>query len=143
MLNISYCYYTVLYTQNYRWQNRKEYKGKTNPVQSALARLLQVYLRCKDCVSIKLVGLFPPWRTLRPPPFLMLGRAWCKCVVCGCWRSGTTARGCMSGVKGGGGRLAPPWRTLRKIVPNSSSLYSLFYSVIYNSVTIQIYIIIK
>ena len=28
--------------QNYRWQNRKEYKGKTNWAQSALARLLAV-----------------------------------------------------------------------------------------------------
>ena len=27
-------------TQNYRWQHRKEYKGKTNWAQSALARLL-------------------------------------------------------------------------------------------------------
>ena len=37
-----------IHTQNYRWQNRKEYKGKTNLAQSSLAGLPQVYLRCKD-----------------------------------------------------------------------------------------------
>ena len=31
--------------QNYRWQNRKEYKGKTNAAQSALARLLWLLYR--------------------------------------------------------------------------------------------------
>ena len=38
----------ILYTvqsQNYRWQNRKEYKGKTNWAQSALARLLWLLYR--------------------------------------------------------------------------------------------------
>ena len=39
-------------------------------------------------------------------------------VVCGCCRAGTTARA----------------NALKQIVPNSSSLYTLFYFVIYNSV---------
>ena len=39
-----------LYTQNYRWQNRKECKRED---ELDTARLPQVYLRCKDCVSIK------------------------------------------------------------------------------------------
>ena len=63
-----------------------------------------------------------PWRTLRPPPFpiSMPGRAWGTYVGCGCCRAGTTARA----------------NALMQIVPNSSSLYTLFYSVIYNSVTV-------
>ena len=47
-------------------------------------------------------------------------------VICGCRRAGTTARLCRSRVKGEGGRAGQ--------MPNLSSLYTLFYSVIYNSV---------
>ena len=47
-------------------------------------------------------------------------RGW---VVCGCRRAGTTARA----------------NALTQIVPNLSSLYTLFYSVIYNSVIQSIY----
>ena len=52
-----------------------------------------------------------------------------------CWyrRAGTTARLCRSGVKGEGGRAGTAL-ALTQIVPNSSSLHTLFYSVIYNSV---------
>ena len=55
---------------------------------------------------------------LRPPPFPTLGQAWGTYVVCGCCRAGTIARA----------------NALTQIVPNLSSLYTLFYSVIYNSV---------
>ena len=57
-----------------------------------------------------------PWLTLQLPP--TTGQAWGTYVVCGCCRAGTTARE----------------NGLTQIVPNSSSLYTLFYSVIYNSV---------
>ena len=59
-----------------------------------------------------------PWHTLRPHPFPTPGRAWGAYVVCGCCRAGTTARA----------------KALTQIAPNSSSLYTLFYYVIYNSV---------
>ena len=51
-------------------------------------------------------------------PIPMPGWAWGTYVVCGCCQAGTTARA----------------NALTQIVPNSSSLYTLFYSVIYNSV---------
>ena len=62
-----------------------------------------------------------PWRTLRPPPvpFPTPGQAWDTYVFCGCCLAGTTARA----------------NAITQIVPNLSSLYTLFYSVIYNSVT--------
>ena len=55
-----------------------------------------------------------------PPttPIPHAGRAWGTYVVCGCCRAGTTARA----------------NELTQIVPNSSSLHTLFYTVIYNSV---------
>ena len=58
-------------------------------------------------------------------------------VVCRCSWAGTTARQCRSGVNRGGG-----YRAGTALVTNSSSLclYTLFYSVIYNSV-VQIYYI--
>ena len=56
--------------------------------------------------------------TLRPPPFPTPGWAWGTYVVCGCCRTSTTARA----------------NALTQIVLNSSSLYTLFYSFIYNSV---------
>ena len=59
-----------------------------------------------------------PWRTLRPSPFPTPGRAWGTYVVCGCCRAVTTARA----------------NALTQILPNLSSLHTLFYSVIYNSV---------
>ena len=46
------------------------------------------------------------------------GQAWGTYVVCGCCWAGTTARA----------------NSLKQTVPNSSSLYTIFYSVIYNSV---------
>ena len=81
-------------------------------------------------------GSVLPWRTLQPPPFPTPGRPWGKCVICGCRRAGTTARGCRSGVKGGGPDRYRPGApsALMQIVPNLSSFYTLFYSVIYNSV---------
>ena len=57
-------------------------------------------------------------------------------VVCGCLRAGTTARLCRSGVKREGGWAGT---ALSQIVLNSSSLYTLFYSAIYNSVSPPIY----
>ena len=70
-----------------------------------------------------------PCCTLQPPTFPMPGRAWGKCVVCGCRRASTTARGCRSVVMGGGQALVP-WRTLLANANTDcaqfSSLYILF-----------------
>ena len=77
----------------------------------------------KNCVGVESRGRGArpvlPWHTLRPLPFPTPGQAWGTYVVCECCRAGTTARA----------------NTLKPIVPNSSSLYTLFYSVIYNSVS--------
>ena len=116
--------------QNYRCQNRKEYKGKTNSYSAQSAGPVQQ----PDCVGVETRGRGAepvlPWSTLQLPPFPTPRRAWGKSAVCGCHRAGTTARGCRSEVKGGPG--APS--ALTQIVPNLSSLYTLFSSVIYNSV---------
>ena len=76
----------------------------------------------KNCVGVESrgrgAGPVLPWRTLRPPPFPTPSQAWGTYVVCGCCHAGTTARE----------------NALMQIVPNLSSLYTLFYSVIYNSV---------
>ena len=81
----------------------------------------------KNCVGVESrgrgAGPVLPWHTLRPPPFPTPSQAWGTYVVCGCCQAGTTARA----------------NTLTQIVPNSSSLYTLFYSVIYNSVHIMIF----
>ena len=68
--------------------------------------------------GVKGGGLVPPWRTFRPPPFPTPGQAWGTYVVCGCCWASTTARA----------------NALMQIVPNLSSLDTLFYSVIYYSV---------
>ena len=73
---------------------------------------------CSSRVKGRGAGPFLPWRTLRPPPFPMPSQAWGTYVVCGCCRAGTTARA----------------NALTQIVPILSSLYTLFYSGIYNSV---------
>ena len=75
-------------------------------------------LLCITTTVVMLAGLVLPWCTLRPPPFPMPGRVWGTHVVCGCCRAGTTATA----------------NALMQIVPNSSALYTLLYSVIYNSV---------
>ena len=76
----------------------------------------------KNCVGVESrgrgAGPVLPWRTLQPPTIPTPGQAWGTYVACGCCRAGTTARA----------------NALTKIVPNWSSLYTLFYSVIYNSV---------
>ena len=78
----------------------------------------------KNCVGVLVrvkgegAGPVLPWRTLRPSPFPTPGPTWGTYVVCGCCRAGRTARA----------------NALMQIVPNSSSLYTLFYSVIHNSV---------
>ena len=95
----------VVSPQNYRWQNRK--------VRFLCHRFLKVAL--------------PQWRMS-----LQTGDGHIEGVVCGCRRAGTTARLCRSGVRGRGG-LVLLWLT--QIVPNLSSLYTLFYYVIYNSVS--------
>ena len=56
-----------------RWQNRKEYKGKTSWAQSALARLLWL--------------LYRPCSTHRPHIYPTPGRAWGMWVVGGCART--------------------------------------------------------
>ena len=81
----------------------------------------------KNCVGVESrgwgAGPVLPWCTLQPPPFPTLGQAWGTYVVCGYCRASTTARA----------------NALTQIVPNSSSLYILFYSFIYNSVNIVLF----
>ena len=76
----------------------------------------------KNCVGVESrgrgAGPVLPWHTLRPPPFPTPGQVWVTYVVFGCCRASTTARANM----------------LTQIVPNSSSLYTLFNSFIHNSV---------
>ena len=62
-----------IHTQNYRRQNRKEYKGKTNLAQSELARLLWL--------------LYRPSSTHRPHVYPTRGRAWGMGLVRGCARA--------------------------------------------------------
>ena len=85
----------------------------------------------KNCVGVESrergAGPVLPWRTLPPPPFPTPGQAWGTYEVCGCCRAGTTARA----------------NALTQIVPNLSSLYTLFYSVIYNSVTPPLCLAVK
>ena len=59
--------------QNYWWQNRKEYKGKTNLAQSVLACLLWLLYRLGS--------------THRPHMYPMPGRVWGMGVVRGCARA--------------------------------------------------------
>ena len=59
--------------EHFRWQNREEYKGKTNWAQSALARLLWL--------------LYQPGSTHRPHMYPTPGRAWGMGVVRGCARA--------------------------------------------------------
>ena len=59
--------------QNYKWQNRKKNKGKSNWT----LRLPQVDLRCKDCVSIAFL----------PTVVMLAGRVWGIEVVGGCARA--------------------------------------------------------
>ena len=75
-------------------------------------RLPQVYLKCKDCVSLK---HFPGAPSDHPHSPCPARRGVHTYVVCGCCRA-----------------VQQPEQT--QIVPNSFSLYTLFYSVIYNSV---------
>ena len=65
-----FCSYTP---QNYRRQNRKEYKGKRNLAQSALVCLLWL--------------LYRPRSTHRPHMYPMPGQAWGMGVVGGCARA--------------------------------------------------------
>ena len=65
---------TIICTpQNYRWQNKKEYKGKTNWAQSALARAVPArpppWLH-----SYTIWLLYQPGGTHRPPPFVFISR---------------------------------------------------------------------
>ena len=131
--------WTQVFPQNYRWQNRK--------VRCLCRSFLKVGLprRNEECLSRQEMGGWsvgaagpvqqpdcagvesrgrgagPILCTLRPPPFPTPGQAWGTYVVCGCCLAGTTAR----------------TNALTQIVPNSSSLYTLFYSVNYNSVGIS------
>ena len=92
-----------------RWTQRGVWSvGAAGPVQQP------------DCLGVESRGggLVPPWRTFRPPPFPTPGQAWGTYVVCGCCWASTTARA----------------NALMQIVPNLSSLDTLFYSVIYYSV---------
>ena len=73
---------------------------------------------CRSGVKGEGAGPVLSWPTLQPPPFPTPGQAWFTYVVCGCCWAGTTAR----------------TNTLTQIMPNSSSCYARFYSVIYNSV---------
>ena len=124
---------------NHRWQNRK--------VQCVRHRFLKVGLPCRneeclsrprqemdtkggwsvgvagpvqqpDCVGVKSRGRGLGWYCPGAPSFPKPGQAWGTYVVCGCCRASTTAR----------------TNRLTQIVPNLSSLYTLFYSAIYNSV---------
>ena len=65
-------------------------------------------------------GRYCPGVPSDPPPFPTPSQAWGTYVVCGCCWADTTARA----------------NALTQIVPNVSSLYTLFYSVIYNSVLV-------
>ena len=89
----------------------KSVKRKTNLAQSALARLRQVNLRCKDWVSIKLGRRNCLGAPSDHPPSSLLGMGY----ICGPWV------------------LPGRYNALTEIVPNSSSPYTLFDTVIYNS----------
>ena len=101
--------------QNYRWQNRKEYDGKMNSAQYALARLFWL--------------LYWAGSTHRPHMYPTPGRAWVMGVVGGCARAVPALP-------------PPPWLNSAKkffiaailLWENDDVGIVLFYSVIYNSV---------
>ena len=77
---------------------------------------------CRSAVKGGGAGRYCPSAPSNHPhsPCLAPGQAWGTNVFCGCCQAGTTARA----------------NAQTQIVPNSSSLYTLFYSAIYNSVTV-------
>ena len=124
LFSLKYKNSDMLTPQNYRWQKRK--------VRCLSRCFLKVGLlhRNEDCLSRwemdrkggVVCGCRWAGKTAR---LCMSGQAWGTYVVCGCCWAGTTARA----------------NALTQIVPNLSSLYTFFYSVIYNSVGVRLFIV--
>ena len=125
----------VQYPHNYKWQNGKECKGKTNYAQSALARLVRQNFLAGGRLTSSPPPPPPPSRsgtlptTPIPYPYIPIG------AVCG-WSQSVWGRGereqssSISRFLGNSGALS----ALKQIVHILSSLERLFHSVISNSV---------